>query len=197
MRRRGQLIARWQVVVLAATCGAAWGVAARIWMRLVSSDPEFTWSGSLFIVGAATIPGVAMGIVLTERGRWAILGRISVVPLCLGPGLVMVPTLVLGAMGIARRHRQPRIAILLAVLAVVAAVGIVGSVLAEELTPARVVVGVASFLVVMAWLAAMLAVSMSPGRSPSNQPSTSGTIALASATHSTLAPARETPSNRN
>lgn len=32
--------------------GLAIGVIARFWMRWISTDPEFSWSGTIFIVGA-------------------------------------------------------------------------------------------------------------------------------------------------
>ena len=41
--------------------GAAWGVAARAWMRLVSTSPEFSWSGTLMIVGLSAIFGLSSG----------------------------------------------------------------------------------------------------------------------------------------
>jgi len=50
-------------LLLGALCGAAWGVAARVWMRLITTTPEFTWSGTLSIVGATTVAGLGMGAV--------------------------------------------------------------------------------------------------------------------------------------
>ena len=37
--------------------GAALGIVARAWMRLISEDPEFSWSGTLFIVIGFTCSG--------------------------------------------------------------------------------------------------------------------------------------------
>lgn len=157
---------RWRYVALGALCGAAWGVVARLWMRLIATQPEFSWSGTLFIVGTATIPGIAMGGVLVRPSRWTrIAGRMSVAPLAIGPGMVMVPTFVLGGMAIARRRRQPRVAVALCAAAVVAAFVVVRPALGNGLPATRVAVGMALFLVLMAWLSAMLAVSLSPGRS--------------------------------
>ncbi|HSP27497.1 MAG TPA: hypothetical protein VLN74_03025, partial [Ilumatobacteraceae bacterium] len=55
------LIARrlssWQIVLIGPFAGAALGVVARWWMRLISDDPEFTWSGTIFIVLAFTVMG--------------------------------------------------------------------------------------------------------------------------------------------
>ena len=35
--------------------GFVWGVVARGFMRLMTVTPEFTWSGTLYIVGTATV----------------------------------------------------------------------------------------------------------------------------------------------
>lgn len=167
-RLRGRSVTgRWRLVAMGAGCGAAWGVAARAWMRVISTDPAFTWIGSLFIVVASTIPGLAMGVVLARGRRWRLLGKLSLLPLCLGPGLLMVPTLVPGAMALARRRRQTVFAGVLVLLAVVAAFVLVGRELADQLPVGRAVIGFVLYLPLMAWLAAMLAVSLSPGRSPS------------------------------
>ena len=37
--------------------GFALGVIARAWMRLITEDPEFTWKGTIFIVGASPSSG--------------------------------------------------------------------------------------------------------------------------------------------
>ena len=54
--------------------GGGWGVAARIWMRLITTDPEFTWSGTGFILGATGIGGLALGLMYgvrrAGRSRW-------------------------------------------------------------------------------------------------------------------------------
>jgi hypothetical protein len=42
----------WWIVVVAPFAGAALGVVARCWMRLITEDSEFTWSGTIFIVVA-------------------------------------------------------------------------------------------------------------------------------------------------
>jgi hypothetical protein len=37
--------------------GVIWGALARLWMRWTSTEPEFTWSGTLFIVAAFAVFG--------------------------------------------------------------------------------------------------------------------------------------------
>ena len=91
--------------------GAALGVAARAWMRLISDDPEFTWGGTIFIVMAFTIFGFTQSIVAVARGRarrrWTltlarVIGTVGLLPLFVGAGAVMVPTVVGGGLAHAR-----------------------------------------------------------------------------------------------
>ena len=35
-----------------------WGICARVWMRFIATDPEFTWAGTLFIVIGFGIAGL-------------------------------------------------------------------------------------------------------------------------------------------
>jgi hypothetical protein len=91
--------------------GAALGIAARAWMRLISDDPEFTWGGTIFIVIAFTIFGFAQSIVAVARRRarrrWTltlarVIGTVGLLPLFVGAGAVMVPTVVGGGLAFAR-----------------------------------------------------------------------------------------------
>ncbi len=53
-------LSRPQLVLAGALAGFTWGVLIRLWMRLISTDPAFTWGGTLYILGAATILGVGV-----------------------------------------------------------------------------------------------------------------------------------------
>ncbi|MGA9749610.1 MAG: hypothetical protein WBQ50_19325 [Nocardioides sp.] len=80
--------------------GAGWGVLARVWMRLISTQPEFTWTGTSMIVGFAALAGGLLGGVEVARrsGRgqgWRLLAIPGLV-LFAGAGLVLLPALVLG-----------------------------------------------------------------------------------------------------
>jgi len=85
------------VVLLAGLAGLAWGVVARLWMRLVSTDPEFTWGGTLFIVLGFGIFGLAQGLALAgRRAGWRrpaltvarVVGGIGMVPIFGGAGSI-------------------------------------------------------------------------------------------------------------
>lgn len=82
--------------------GAAWGVLARVWMRLISDHPEFSWSGSLFIIGLAALLGAGVGLVdaalRAGRSRW---WRLAVLPgllLLVGPGSLLAPSFLVGGL---------------------------------------------------------------------------------------------------
>jgi hypothetical protein len=92
-----------------AALGAAWGVLARAWMRLVSTSPEFSWAGSLAIVVLAAVFGAGVGLSSAARRsrgwrRWL---RLAVVPgmiLFVGQGLPLLPAFALAGPLLGRRN---------------------------------------------------------------------------------------------
>ncbi len=116
-------------LAVGAGAGLLWGVAVRAWMRLIAEDPEFTVSGTVFIVGAATIAGLGMAIAASaRRNRWrfgkaaSVLGGILVVPLGTGAGSILLASVVVGGVALGR----PRIVlpVRLAVLVPVVFIGL-------------------------------------------------------------------------
>lgn len=96
--------------------GFALGVAARAWMRLISEDPEFTWSGTLFIVLGFTVFGLAQSVVAVARSRslrrWQlvsvrVLGGVFMLPLFVAAGGLMMPTVIGAGLGSARVRWHP------------------------------------------------------------------------------------------
>jgi hypothetical protein len=97
--------------------GTALGAIARAWMRLISDDPQFTWSGTLFIVIGFAVFGLAQSIVAVVRDRatrrWStsiarLLGTIGLMPLFVGAGALMMPTVVGGGLAAARPEWRAR-----------------------------------------------------------------------------------------
>jgi hypothetical protein len=87
--------------------GASVGAAARGWMRLVSVDPEFSWAGTVLIVGAFAVCGFAQGLVVSVRRvtsrRWVVtvtrvFGFMGKMPLFFGAGAIMAPTVIIGGL---------------------------------------------------------------------------------------------------
>jgi hypothetical protein len=111
---------RWPAGGLA--LGIGWGIAARGWMRYVSEDPEFSWSGTLFIIALAGLAGLALGTVEGLRRRGARLWRlVLVLPallMFLSPGMIMLPSAVFGSLALTGRGgRWVRIATTLLAIA--------------------------------------------------------------------------------
>lgn len=90
--------------------GLLWGMAARLWMRLISHDPEFSWTGTLSILLVTTVSGLFLGLVRGARRegrrRWWRLAGIPALVTFLSPGMVFLPAAVLG--GWAFSGRGPR-----------------------------------------------------------------------------------------
>ena len=90
-----------------AVLGAAWGVLARVWMRTVSTDPGFTWSGTLYVIGAFTGVGLLVGVVRALRVRgapsaWKLLLVPGLLPFA-GAGLLLLPPALFGAWALGGR----------------------------------------------------------------------------------------------
>lgn len=120
--------------------GFALGIVARAWMRLIAEDPEFTWSGTLFIVIGFTIFGCTQSIVVLAtrrwRRRWAlnivrVVGVAGLLPLFIGAGALMVPTVVGGGLSLARVRWHGFVRVILLVVAGIPVV-IVGSQLVDD-----------------------------------------------------------------
>ena len=106
--------------------GAVLGVVARCWMRLISNDPEFSWNGTLFIVGGFTFWGFAQGVVIGVRHRmsrrWIVsltraFGVLGTLPLFFGAGGILAPTVILGGLAIHRNEWKSTYRLLLGLVA--------------------------------------------------------------------------------
>ena len=149
----------WPVMLLLGLVGGvAWGVFARIWMRSVSTDQQFTWNGTLFIVLGFGIAGLAQSA--AHLGRRADLRRpqltavrvatfASLLPLGMAAGGPVFPTIVLAPLALFHTDwsRRTRIAVgdvaLLPVL-------FVTRILSDGLPVVRTAVGFLWFLVIYA-----------------------------------------------
>jgi hypothetical protein len=59
----------WAAILSGAGLGLVWGIAARIWMRLISTKPEFTITGTAAILLVAMIFGAFVGFAFAARRR--------------------------------------------------------------------------------------------------------------------------------
>lgn len=154
--------------------GAAVGVLARTWMRLITTDePEFSWSGTLFIVGAfAIMGGVAGAVAGARRGGWhgppmmalRAAGLVAVLPLVTGAGLVLAPTLLLGTLAMARRTWPAVLRTALAGLAAVPVLAVHAQAWEDGLGAGRALAALLLCVLVYASLVLGLAQSVRPVR---------------------------------
>ncbi|MFC8503922.1 hypothetical protein ACFUC1_16315 [Pedococcus sp. NPDC057267] len=87
--------------------GVLWGVAARVFMRLVADAPEFSWAGTLGILAIAAWfgawTGAAAGAVRAGRRGWWCLLAVPALILFAGQGAPFLPGALLGALALSRR----------------------------------------------------------------------------------------------
>jgi hypothetical protein len=138
--------------------GLAWGTIARLWMRFISTNPEFTWSGTLFIVIGFGIAGLAQsGAYLGRRANLArpaltalrVVAVIALLPLGVAAGASMFPTIILATLALTN-HTWPLW--LRGVVAAVALLPTVATALSffDDLSLIRAVVAVIWFLAIYA-----------------------------------------------
>lgn len=112
--------------------GLALGVTARIWMRLITDDPEFSWGGSVVVVGVFVLFSFGTGVCLmmsagnrrSDRfGR--LVGALLMLPLFGAAGAQMMPTVILGSISLHRTSWKVWIRVLFGLLALVLPAGII------------------------------------------------------------------------
>ena len=150
--------------------GAASGVALRAWMRLVSTDPEFNWTGTGYIVGVFAVLGAMAGLVTAGRrlgwgwplGAVRIVGVILSLGCFVAAGITMLPTIVPAALGWARSDwPRPIRAGLIVIAAGSAMVVILGTL---DISVPRRVLALALYLPLCAVEAAMMSRLFAPNR---------------------------------
>jgi hypothetical protein len=86
--------------------GVAWGVVARVWMRLITTAPEFSWVGTLGIIGTAGFAGLIFGLVHAARtrggSRWWRLLALGALVAFHGLGFLLLPAVIGGGWGLRR-----------------------------------------------------------------------------------------------
>ena len=97
-----------QAAAVGLVLGLVWGAVARGFMRLLDDLAEFTWTGTLYIVGSAGLVGALVAVVRAQRlaGRswWFRLLGLPLVLLFGAAGAVMAPG-VAGVVMLADRRR--------------------------------------------------------------------------------------------
>lgn len=156
-------LSRPQLVLAGALAGFTWGVLIRLWMRLISTNPEFTWGGTLYILGAATILGVGVaGAAAGRRSprRWArrvtrVLGGISLIFLSVAAGVILVASVLPATLALAERRWWMIVRVALFGLSLLPLRALIGE-LQQEFTTPKVLVATVLYLalasvLIVAW----------------------------------------------
>ncbi|GAB3444238.1 hypothetical protein GCM10027517_23640 [Phycicoccus ginsengisoli] len=109
-----------RAVLAGVAFGLAWGVVARVFMRLVSDAPSFSWAGTLGILAVAAWFGAFVAAASAKlragrRGWWRLLALPALL-LFAGQGAPFLPGALLGAIALSRRWR-PALSVPVAVVA--------------------------------------------------------------------------------
>ena len=123
------------IPTLAAGLGAGmlFGIAIRAWMRLISESPEFTLSGTMFIVIAGTLAGLGAALAaVARRNQWrfgkaaSVVGGILFLGLGTGAGIILFVTVALLGVAIARPRITLPVRLLVAGFAAMVAFVMIG-----------------------------------------------------------------------
>lgn len=171
----------WTTAGLGFATGLAFAVPARAWMRLISPDPEFSWSGSIAIgIGFAILfTGAGLCLAAHRRG-WSrrglvaahVAGCVLILPAFGGAGIMVLPTVLCGGLAVARSEWRVPLRLVLAALGVAAGVGVMATIPGDGLAAWRAALGIAVYPAVV-WpllLAARLALLPARPVQPAERP---------------------------
>ena len=138
-------------IISGAIGGLLWGALMRLWMRFISTDPEFTWSGTGFILAAAFLAGLGLGTAyaLSRRGHrgWWRLFALPLILLGAGAGSIMLPGTVIGGLAFGRRNWPKAVRVILATVAIVGTLALIGLTSEDGFGPIKTSIALASFAV--------------------------------------------------
>jgi hypothetical protein len=165
-----------RALVTGLVAGTLLGIVARVWMRLITDDPEFSWAGTGYIVGAFATMGLAHAAAAEARRRalgpgWRgaarVAGAVLTLPLFVAAGAMMFPTVLGGSLARWRTAWHPVVRALLGAAALAVPVLIVADLWSDHLSAANaagVVLFVATYLAVAHSLGPVVAAR--PGHHP-------------------------------
>ena len=136
-------------IISGAAGGLLWGGLMRLWMRFISTDPEFSWSGTGFILGAALLAGLGLGTAYSLRrktkGQWWRLFGLPVILLGGGAGSIMLPGVIVGGLAFGRRNWPKAVRIVLWTVAIGGTIALIGVANNGSLGPIRTIIAISAF----------------------------------------------------
>ena len=118
----------WKIILAAVFGGLTLGIVARLWMRWISTDPEFSWGGTIGIVVVFTIFASTQATIYVLRRRVISrritsvirgIGTFLTLPLFTAAGAVMFPTVILASIALWRKKIDKRVRIVLLLISFV------------------------------------------------------------------------------
>lgn len=160
----------WAALLAGALAGAVWGVVARVWMRVISAEHEFTLNGTFGIIAIFAVFGLGQTLsAIGRRSGWRrnrqlaarVIAVVATLPMGLAAGAQMLPFLVLAAVAAGRTdwHGGTRVAV--AALAAVPSLLVLRQ-LVDDLELWRAIVGWGLMFAVYAPLVWALARALRP-----------------------------------
>lgn len=143
------------MVLAGALAGTALGILARVWMRVISTDPGFTVAGTTFIAVGFTVFGLAQSLTaLARRRHWRpaaarsmrVVGCVGMLPLFLAAGGVMAPTVIAGGLALWRSDWPRWVRLLLFLLAMAPVIFVSRQIVGDFGWDLRTIVGITGLL---------------------------------------------------
>ena len=115
-------------IFIGALSGLILGMVARFWMRWISTEPEFSWSGSIFIVSGFAIFTTSQTAVGLFRKRFQgklatfvirIIGIVFSLPIFAAAGAIMLPSVVLASIAFWRPSLRKSVKSVLLIMALI------------------------------------------------------------------------------
>jgi hypothetical protein len=115
----------WKIILASVLGGLVLGIVARLWMRWISTDPEFTWGGTIGIVVAFTIFSTTQATIYAARRRVKTKRFTSVIrgvgifftlPLFTAAGAIMFPTVTLISIAVWQKKMDRKVRAALCVI---------------------------------------------------------------------------------
>ena len=118
----------WKITLPAFLGGLVLGIVARLWMRWISTDPEFTWSGTIFIVLGFAIFTTNQATVFVLRKKTKSRRVTSIIrgagvlfslPIFAAAGAIMFPTVALASIAVWQKTMDKKVRLALLAISLI------------------------------------------------------------------------------